>query len=154
VTRYELFKLLHVVGAIGWLGGGIGLFVLTRRLLAASDHAGLLALGRQSQSLGTWLFMPAALLTVGFGIALVATERAFRFTDLWILIGFGGIVLSGVVQMSIGERANRRFLTLAEEHGVDHPDVATAARRLSLGSGLDIAILLVVLWAMVAKPTL
>lgn len=38
------------------------------------------------------------------------------------------------------------------EHGGDHPDVAAAARRVTLGSMLDISILLLVVWAMVAKP--
>jgi uncharacterized membrane protein len=154
VTRYEIFKLLHVVGAIAWVGGGIGLLVLTRRLVAARDHAGLLALGRASDSLGTWLFMPAGLLTVGFGVALVATETSLSFTALWILMGFGGIVLSGVAQMAISAPAQKRYLGLVAEHSLDSPDVTAAVRRLSTGSAIDVGILLVVVWAMVAKPTL
>jgi uncharacterized membrane protein len=154
VTRYELFKLLHVVGAIAWLGGGIGLFVLTRRLVATRDHAGLLALGRQGEALGTRLFMPASLLTIGFGVALVATERTFGFTDPWILIGFGGIALSGVAQMAIAGPAQKRLLVLVEAHGPEDADVDEVVRRLSIGSLADIGILLVVVWAMVVKPTL
>jgi uncharacterized membrane protein len=153
MTRYELFKLLHVVGAIAWLGGGIGLFVLTRRLVATRDHGGLVALGRQSDSLGTWLFMPAALLTIGFGVIMVATEASLGFTDLWILLGFGGIALSGVAQMAVGGPAHKRFLDLVDRD-LDDAEVGAAVRRLSLGSLLDIGILLVVVWAMVAKPTL
>jgi uncharacterized membrane protein len=153
VTRYEIFKLLHVVGAITWVGSSIGLFVLTRRLLVTKDQAGILALGRQSQALGNRIFIPAGLLTVGFGVALVATEAVFSFTDLWILLGFGGIVLSGVAQSTITERGNKRLLQLAE-HDLDDPEFAMAARRVTLGSGIDIVILLVVVWAMVAKPML
>jgi uncharacterized membrane protein len=153
MTRYELFKLLHVVGAIAWLGGGIGLFVLTRRLVATRDHGGLAALGRQSDSLVTWLFMPAALLTIGFGVIMVATEASLGFTDLWILLGFGGIALSGVAQMAVAGPAHKRFLSLLDRDLGD-AEVLAAVRRLSLGSLLDIGILLVVVWAMVAKPTL
>jgi uncharacterized membrane protein len=154
MTRYELFKLLHVVGAIAWVGGGMGLLVLSRRLLAARDYRGLHDLGQQSQALGTWLFMPAALLTVGFGVALVAAEAAFGFADLWILIGFGGILASGAAQMALAGPAGRRFSALAAEHGFDHPGVAAAARRVTYGNAADVGLLLVVVWAMVAKPTI
>jgi uncharacterized membrane protein len=152
VTRYDILKFLHIVGAIAWVGGGLGLVILSRRFVAARDYTGLLSLGRQSQALGTWLFMPAALITVGFGIALVATEAAFRFTDLWILIGFGGVIASGVAQMVVAEPASKRFMALATEHRTDHPDVAEAARKLTRTGFLDLGILLLVVWAMVAKP--
>lgn len=154
MTRYELFKLLHVAGAVLWVGAGAGLFVLTRRLIAASDRAALVSIGRQSRSLGTWLFVPAALLTVVFGVALVATEPAFGFTDLWILLGFGGILLSGAVQSTLTEPANKRLLSLADTHGLDDDRVVRAAHHLTLGSGIDTAILLLVVLVMVAKPTL
>jgi uncharacterized membrane protein len=154
MTRYEILKFLHVVGAIAWVGGGLGLLLYSQQLVRARDYAGLLTIGRHSKALGTWLFMPAALLTVGFGIALVATEAAFRFRDLWILIGFGGVIASGVMQMALAEPAAKRFMGLAEEHGADHPDVAAAARKVNVGSFFDVGILLLVVWAMVAKPTL
>jgi hypothetical protein len=34
----------------------------------------------------------------------------------------------------------------------NHPDVAAAARRVNAGSFVDVGILLLVVWAMVAKP--
>jgi uncharacterized membrane protein len=154
VTSYSVLKLLHVVGAIAWVGSGLGLLMLNRQLVRAHDHAGLLAVGRASQGLGAWLFVPAALLTVGAGVALVLTEDVFRFSDLWILIGFGGIVASGVAQTLLAEPAGRRFTALADEHGLDHPDLEAAARRVGAGNLLDVGLLLVVVWAMVAKPTL
>ena len=154
MTRYELFRLLHIVGAIAWLGSGIGLAVLNRQLLRAQEHVALVAIGRSSQALGTRLFMPAALVTVAFGVALVATEESYRFTDLWILIGFGGIVASGVAQMAVAEPAGKRYLALADEHGTDHPELNPVARRAAFGNVLDVGLLLVVVLAMVVKPTL
>lgn len=154
MTRYELFKLLHIVGAIAWIGGGMGLLVLSRRFIAAQDYAALLAVGKHGQALGTWLFMPASLVTIGFGIAMVATEPTLGFTDLWILIGFGGVVASGIAQMAVAAPAEKEFTALAGERGLDHPDVGAAARKITYGSALDIGLLLLVVWAMVAKPTL
>lgn len=154
MTRYELLKFLHVGGAIAWVGGGLGLLLMTRRLVAASDHAGLLALARQSKAIGNVLFMPASLVTVASGIALVATESTFAFADLWVLVGFGGIAASGAAQMAVAARAETAFVTAATDHGLDAPETAAAARRLGFGSALDTGLLLVVVWAMVAKPTL
>jgi uncharacterized membrane protein len=154
VTRYEIFKLLHVVGAIAWVGGGMGLLVLSRQMIRAHDFDGLVTMGRHGESLGTWLFMPASLLTVGFGVAMVATEPTLRFADLWILVGFGGLIGSGIAQMAVAGPAQKRFLSLMSEHGDRHPEVADAARRVTLGNVLDVGLLLLVVWAMVAKPLL
>ncbi|GEM_PF-2033875 len=154
MSRYELFRLLHVIGAIVWVGAGAGLLILNQHLVRVKDYGGLLTVGRASQALGVRLFIPASLVTVGFGIALVATEPAYRFTDLWILIGFGGILASGLAQTLVAERAGKRFLAVAAEHGTDHPNLAVAARGITLGSTLDVGFLLVVVWAMVTKPVL
>ena len=154
MTRYELLKFLHVGGAIAWVGGGLGLLLLTRRLVAAGDHAGVLALSRQSKAIGNVLFVPASLVTVASGITLVALEAGLAFTDLWILIGFGGIAASGAAQMVVAAPAESAFVTATADYGLDSPQVAAAARRLGLGNSLDVGLLLIVVWVMVAKPTL
>ena len=153
MTRYELLRLLHIVGAIAWVGGGLGLLVLHRQLARVRDHATLAAIARQSQALGNRLFVPAALATVGFGIAMVVTEDAFRFGDLWILIGFGGIVASGVAQSVVAAPAGKRFLALIADGG-DETELSGTVRRMTLGDVLDVGLLLVVVAAMVLKPAL
>ena len=154
MSGYEILRFAHIVGAIAWLGSGIGLLVLSLQFTAAEDHDGLLAVLRRSDALGKVLFMPAALVTVGAGVTLVATEAAFGFGDLWILIGFGGILASGVAQMAVAAPAGQRFADLAEAGGADRVGMAAAARRMNLGNALDAAVLLLVVWAMVAKPVL
>jgi uncharacterized membrane protein len=146
--------MLHVLGTIAWLGAGIGLLVLHWLALRARDHAGLATVVRQSQTLGTWLFAPASLVTAASGIALVATEAAFRFTDLWILIGFGGVLASPIVQMTVAQRARERLLALTAEGGTDHARLLAAERSVTLVNTFDICVLLVVVWAMFAKPVL
>jgi uncharacterized membrane protein len=154
MTTYELFKFLHVVGAIAWVGGGIGLTIFAWRLRAAGDHETVLAMGKRGDDLGKFLFMPAFVLTLGFGIAMVLSESILSFTDLWILIGFGGIVLSGVAEMAVSAPAGKRFMAAAENHGIGSPEATAAARGSLKGSLIDISVLLIVVWAMVAKPTL
>jgi uncharacterized membrane protein len=152
VTRYELFKFMHVVGAIAWVGGGIGLTILARRLIAAKDHAALQSINAQGKSLGNWLFMPAFVLTLGFGLAMVADTPAIGFFDTWIVIAYGGIILSGVFESLIGQRAAKAFTAAVTDHGAGSPQATAAASRLTLGSWLDVVTLLVVVFAMVVKP--
>jgi uncharacterized membrane protein len=154
VTRFELFKLLHVLGAIVWLGAGASLFVLALRLRAAGDREGLLALGRHGQALGNLLFMPAALATLLFGVLMVATEARFAFTDLWILIGFGAIAASFAIALGFMTRADARLTALMQEHDIDHPVVAAQLTTVLRLNAVDVGILTVAVWAMVAKPTL
>lgn len=152
MTSYELFKLLHVLGAAAWVGGGIALFLTTRQLAIAGEHEGLLAVVRQSQAIGNRLFMPAALVTIVFGVLLVATEHTFAFTDLWILLGFGGVILSGVIVMAFAGPVEQRIPELAAQHGADSPEVAAATRRVLAASAADLAVLVAVVAVMVTQP--
>jgi uncharacterized membrane protein len=154
MTTYQVLKFVHVVGAIAWVGSGLGLLLMFRRLLATGEYQGLRAVVVQSKSIGTMLFMPASLLTIASGITLVITQPGFGFTDLWILIGLVGIVASGAAEMGIADPAGKRFLALSSEHGPDSPGAVDAVRRALAGSTLDQVILLVVVWAMVFKPLL
>jgi uncharacterized membrane protein len=154
MTRYELFKFLHVVGAIAWVGGGIGLTIYGWRLRKARDLASLAVLMRRSDDLGKVLFMPAALLTLGFGIAMVATTAAIAFGDLWILMGFGGVALSIVVEAGMAAPAGKRFVATVEEHETGSPQADAHAGRMLRASVLGVLVLLTVVWAMVAKPML
>jgi uncharacterized membrane protein len=154
MTKYEVFKFLHVVGAIAWVGGGIGLTIFAWRVRAAGDYETMLAMGKRGDDLGKFLFMPAFVLTLGFGIAMVLSESILSFTDLWILIGFGGIVLSGVAEMAFSAPAGKRFAAAAASHGIGSPEAKAAARGSLNGSVLDVTVLLIVVWAMVAKPML
>jgi uncharacterized membrane protein len=154
MTGYEFFKFMHVVAAIAWVGGGIGLTIYAWRLRAAGDFQSLAVMQHRGEDLGKFLFMPAVFLALVFGVLMVATESFLSFTDLWILIGFGGIVLSGVAEMAVAAPNSKKFLAAAEKHGFDSPEASAFAGKALQGSLLDIVVLLVVVWAMVAKPLL
>lgn len=154
MNRFEIFKFLHVLGAVVWVGSGAGLALLSMRLRTAGEHATIIALGRQTEALSKMLFMPAALGTLLFGVLMVATDPRFAFGDLWILIGFGAFAASFVVAVLMLEPADKRLTELATQRGVDHPEVDAQLAKVIRLSGVDVLILFVAIWAMVAKPTL
>ena len=152
MTRFELLAMLHGLGVIAWVGGGLALLVLHALAVRADDYDGLATAVRQSRVLGACLYGPASLVTAATGIALVATEDAFNFTDLWILIGIGGILMSIPLQVIVADRARSRYLALQTDEESDHATLRASARTLTLINAADIALLLVVVYVMYAKP--
>jgi uncharacterized membrane protein len=152
VTWHQILRLAHVVGAVAWVGSGIGLLALGKSMVAAADHAGLSSIIRRGESLGPRVFIPASIVTIGTGIAMVFGQPAFRFTDLWILLGIAGIVLSGVVQGMITGPAARQYEELAARTGVDEQALDGPADRYLRGGVLDVAVLLAVVAVMVLRP--
>ena len=148
---YDLFKFLHVLTAMIWFGSGVGLVALTAMM--AKDRAATAAVAPHMEAVGKRLFGPAAGLTLVFGVVtvLVSKGRGIEFQDLWILIGFAGFILSGVVTM-VANPATRRLGALVAEKGPDAPEVAAGARKITNLHLLDLLILLVVIAAMVFKP--
>ncbi len=154
MNRFEIFKFFHVLSAVVWIGAGVSLTVLSMRLRAAGERATIIAVGGQTESLGKMLFMPAALGTLLFGVLMVATDPRFAFSDLWILIGFAAVAASFVVGVVMLTPADKKLAALVTEHGVDHPDVDNQLVKILRLSGVDVLILVIAVWAMVAKPML
>jgi len=152
VTRYELLAMLHVLGVIAWVGGGLALLVLHALAVRAHDYDGLATAVRQSRVLGACLYGPASLVTAASGILLVATEDAFDFSDLWVLIGIGAILLSIPLQVIVADRARSRYLVLQADKDSDQATLRASARSLTFINAADIALLLIVVWVMYAKP--
>ena len=154
MNRLEIFKFLHVLGAVVWVGAGTGLFLLALRLRADGDRASIVAIGRQTESLAKMLFMPAAIGTLVFGVLMVATEARFSFGDLWILIGFAAVAASFVVGVLMLEPADKKLAALATELGLDHADVDAQLSKVLRLNAVDLVVLVVAIWPMVAKPML
>ncbi len=137
---------LHIVGAAGWIGGG--LFATYAYATVARTGppaaAGILAAFEKWASLYFGVTSGLVLLS---GIGLVLTSDAFGWGDAFVLIGLGAFLISGVVQSTVGRKANERLLQAAET-GTDLPQAISSWQRLSI---LDAAVLFVVVWAMIAK---
>ena len=150
---YDLFKFLHIVGSIVWLGAGITFQILNGRLARANDQAGIAALASQGEWFGKVVFSTAAGVTLVAGIVTVlASEGAWSFGDLWITWGFVGIALSIVFGAVLSERMAKQLAVAVETSGPASAQVADLQRRLGLYGAIDIVVLLSVVAAMVFKP--
>jgi uncharacterized membrane protein len=150
---YNLFKFLHVAGAIVWVGGVITLTTLNVRLAHEADGAQA-ALARASGALGRVLVGPAAALTLIAGIVTTAVG-GIDMGALWISWGFTGIVVSIALGATVIRRTTAALeAALAGNPGATPERVAALRSRLTGWNLLNLVVLLSVVGAMVFKPTL
>ena len=148
-SLYDVMKFLHVTGAIVWVGGIATLAVMTGRMAGDADRAALKLMARQSEFLGRAVMGPSAGLTLLTGLGLSWILGGFTF---WMVWGLTGVVASMVLGATLLRRANLEMEELVDAGTLGGARFATVRRRLAVTGALNLALLLSVVWAMVAKP--
>ena len=83
---YQVFKSIHVLAAVVWLGGGAMITVLAWRAQRAKDYGQLLQIGKQAEWLSTRVFVPASLVVLAMGIVLMH-KGDWGYGHFWTLFG-------------------------------------------------------------------
>jgi len=149
---YRLLLLVHILAGMAWVGSAI---TLQATLLVARRSGDPAEVDRVMRSLGwadTWLALPAPLLVVTTGVAMVIASGAWTFTQAWILLSIGLVVVYELIAMTVGGRLYRRIVAARESGELDgaaHARTMTAWGRLG---ALLLALLLVAVGLMVFKP--
>lgn len=151
MSGYEALVVVHVVMAAAWLGGGIVFMVAATWAWGSRDAARVLTLSELGDHAGTRVFAPAAFLLLGSGIWAVI-EGNWEFGDTWVSIGFTGWVVGLVIALAWHNSEGRRIRDAVADGGVDGPRARSVARTGLWVGAAELAVLLVVVWAMVAKP--
>lgn len=150
---YILLKTVHVLAAVAWVGGALTQNILATRLIKANDGTLMARFARESEWVGTHIYLPSSLLLLGFGIWMVATS-AWNFTDLWIIIGILGILATVITGAFFMGPTAKKVAAGIEERGPDNPEVRGLIERILMVGRVDLAVLFLVVIDMVAKPTL
>jgi uncharacterized membrane protein len=148
---YEIFLALHVLGAVIWIGGGIGLTVLIERARRAGDTARVAGLVEDSEWMGLRFFFPASLVLLVAGIVMVIIGQ-WAWETPWVVIGIAGYVASAVMGSAVVSRQAKTVHQLIAERGTDDAEVRTGLDRLVLYSRIDLVILVLVVLDMTLKP--
>jgi uncharacterized membrane protein len=153
VESYELWKFLHVVAAIVWLGAGVTLYLQFSYLGMRRDSEGLLKMTLMAEWMGPRVFAPASIATLVSGIIMVVTTDGLEFSEPFITIGFAGVIASLILGMGFTESRAKQYVALAEAEGHDAPGLEPIGREIGRFSLIDLVVLFFVVWAMVVKPT-
>jgi uncharacterized membrane protein len=147
---YKAIVFVHVFAAIVWVGGAFFFQVKIAQFKRANDNAGFLQLGKDAEHIGQRLFMPASVIVLASGIAMV-WYGPFAF-ELWITLALVGIVATALTGSLYLGPTGGKLARLAEEKGLDDPGVTAMRDRLVTVSRVDYAVLVLVVLDMVFKP--
>jgi uncharacterized membrane protein len=153
MTLYELLVIVHVVAAAVWIGGGVTVALLAGRAWSARDDERALELSRMGDFVGTRMFVPAALVLLGAGIWAVA-EGDWDWGDAWVSVGLGGWLAGLLIGIGWHAGEGRRIREAVADGGAAGPRARRIATTGMIVGLAEIAVLVVVVWAMVTKPGL
>ena len=151
-TLYTLFKFLHIVGVIGWIGGVVTFSILSARVAREKDQAVLEALTGLMRLNGMLLIGPASGLTLIAGIVMIAVSGLG--VPLWVIWGFAAMIVSVALGATLIRRANEEVRELAARAEPGEQRLSGLQQRLLTLNIINVLLLLSAVWAMVFKPTL
>lgn len=151
MTRYELFLFLHVLAAAAWIGAVVFVVFVSELALRAGDRETLLKLLHYDDKVAPFLYVPAFLLVLGAGIALIL-DGPWSFGDTWVIAGIVLLAAVFVVGAVVVLAAAKKVLAAVDASGIESSDVRDRLRTLRLWSWLDLVLLVAIVWVMTAKP--
>lgn len=141
---------LHVLGAVGWVGGGLTLTAVGMANQRSADPGAASGFGRTMAWIGPRLFTPSVLLVLVTGVWMVLISSAWDFGQLWVLIGIACFVLAFAVGVGFVARAG-----MALGRPETPPAEAAVLLRRWIGAYLAVVVILVIaVWDMTVKPGL
>jgi len=141
-------KFAHVLAAVLWVGGGFTTIIASLVLSGRSPAETQLAIVRATVLLAPRLFIPASILTLATGVALlfVAGWGWQPFTTL----GLAGVLFTASFGALVLGPSCERAVKLADTHGAEA--AIPALRRVQRLAMMDYAIQFAIVFLMVVKP--
>lgn len=141
------WPVLHVIGAGTWLGANITQAVATPGFVKAGGVTAA-RWWETTVAMGRVLYPPAAVAILVSGIFLVLTSNGgYRFSDLFVTIGFAMVVVGGVLGSTVFGPAGKQAAERREAG--DAAAAVSVERRLRRVGLIDTVLLLVTITAMV-----
>jgi len=148
---YALFKTVHVVFAVIWIGGGMLLAVNGIRAQRANDPEEIVYVVRQASFAGERIFAPAGLIVFLMGVAMMLNTN-WGWGHFWVTVGLIGYVVTFLTGILVLSPTARRIEASVAQNGAGHATTLALVDRILLIARVDLAVLLLVIVDMVAKP--
>lgn len=150
---YNILLALHVIAAVVWVGGGLTLAILALVAERTKDDEGIIAIGKQAEWIGLRVFTPASFIVLGVGIALAA-KGDWSYGEFWLTAGLVGWALSAMIGIFFITPEAKRLNALAASQGMQHPETQARLKRILTIARFDVALLVLIVLDMAAKPFL
>jgi uncharacterized membrane protein len=148
---YFVFKMLHVGAAVVWVGGGLFITIIAVLAELANDDDQLLQIGHWAETVAGRVFPVTSFIVLGFGVAMTMNFN-IPYNQFWLIFGLVAWALSaGTGILFLGPEA-KRLNKAAAAHGPQSPEVQARLRRILLVVRVDVALMFLIVFDMVAKP--
>jgi uncharacterized membrane protein len=148
---YAVFRLVHVVAAVIWIGGGVLLVILGLRAEMSDDPNEIVHVARWAGWVGQRVFAPASGIVLLMGIALMLNTD-WGWGKFWVVVGLLGFAATFVTGIAVLSPQAKRVAELSASKGPTAPETVDAVRRILMIARIDMAVLLIVVADMVTKP--
>ncbi|HUY70831.1 MAG TPA: DUF2269 family protein [Gaiellaceae bacterium] len=148
---FDTFQTVHVMFVVIWVGGGAALTILGIVAETKSDGVQLAAIARQAAFLGQRVFAPSAIVVVVMGAAMVENAH-IGYGHFWVVFGLLGFLTTFVLGVAVLTPMSAKVSAIITEQGPETPEAKAAIARILLIARADVAMLLLVIVDMVAKP--
>lgn len=146
---YLVVKFVHVVAAMGWLGGGLAMLIAGTIASRDPDRTAVLRFMHMTNALALPLFVPASMTVLVSG--LVMAWFWVGFSDAWLVLALAGIAVSMAFGIGFIKPVGERIAERAAKEGMG-PAVTADTERLTRVGRFDYAIMLCIVALMVFKP--
>ena len=152
-TWYFIFKTVHVLFAVIWIGGGALLTIYGLRAERAGDPGEVAQIAKMASFAGERIFAPAGIVVLAAGIGMTMNAK-LTYDQFWLIFGLIGFAASFLIGIGVLAPRARRLSVLVEEKGPEARETQAAISEILLIARFDMAVLLLVIIDMVAKPFL
>jgi len=150
-ATFYVYKMVHVFSAVVWVGGGTTLVILVLLTERENDPLALAALGQKIDFIATRVYVPASLLVLLFGI-LMMVKGDLDWGQFWIVAGLVGFAMTFLTGIGFLTPQVKKLNAIAEEKGPAHPEAQAQLKKVLLVARFDVALLLLIVADMTAKP--
>lgn len=150
---YELLLTIHVLAAVIWVGGGLAMHILGRRVLKRGDSTEIYEFSKEINTVALRLYAPTSVILLIAGVLLV-NEAGYEFDQLWITLAFIGWLFSFVVGIAYYGPQDKRLQKLVAADGPNATGVVANVRQALLVNSVEQAILFLIVIDMTIKPGL
>ena len=148
MTWYEFFLFVHITAAVIWLGGAFTFQMYGAVVRRGGDLDEMARFAGRAGALAERMFIPASLLVILAGIALMINGN-WDWGQLWVifaLVTFAASFLTGVLVIS---PIAKRIPVV----GPTTPEGQALIERLFTILRIDLVFMYAIVFAMVVKPT-
>ncbi|HVM69210.1 MAG TPA: DUF2269 family protein [Gaiellaceae bacterium] len=151
MSLYELLLFAHVLAAAAWFGAALLSLLLLELATRARETGWVVRFGEFDDHLAKLLFIPAALVVLASGVALVLDGHWTFREDGWATVGLVLFAVIFVLGVALIVPAGARLTALARE-GAAEERIHAQLGRLRMLSWIDVALLAIVIFLMTTKP--